>query len=203
MILRVQFCDPCNGNIDILDAIPGTSSDNAVLRQIKDALEHLHGIFGRRSIDAVHADLWNQRIIVGNRIELLLDLAHGVPGGTDAQGVARIGGWNAGDFLRRIDINRVAVVVAEDLNGGVSLIGKILRTPLTHPVRTGNPVSVTVLRQDRLLYIRAREIGVKNFVHHLRNALKNISSVDPFVVEGGGGGDGKVKALVAVPLGIR
>ena len=91
MPLRIQFCDARDGNVDILDAVPGAPSDNAVLCQIENTLEYLYRVFRCRTVDTVCGNFRNQRIIVGDSVELLLDLAHGVAGGADAQGVARIG----------------------------------------------------------------------------------------------------------------
>lgn len=40
---------------------------------------------------------------------------------------------------------------------------------------------------------------IENFIYHKGDAIKDVSAVDPFVIEGGGGGDGKGIAFVSVP----
>ena len=57
------------------------------------------------------------------------------------------------------------------------------------------PLSVAVLSQNGLLDIGAGEVVVENFIHHHGDGLVEIAAVNPFVVEGGGGGDGKIIAL--------
>ena len=71
-----------------------------------------------------------------------------------------------------------------------------------HPVRALYHAAVAVLGQDRLPYVRAGKVVVKDLVHDYRNTFINIPSVDPFVVKSRGRRDGEVVALAAVPLRI-
>ena len=68
------------------------------------------------------------------------------------------------------------------------------------PPRTLHPLSVAVLSQNGLLDIGAGEVVVENFIHHHGDGLVEIAAVNPFVVEGGGGGDGKIIALSPIPF---
>ena len=72
-----------------------------------------------------------------------------------------------------------------------------------HPVRAAYPLPVTVLGQNRLADIRAGKIAIKHLIDDIGNIGKNISAVDKFVVKGGGRSNGKIIALVPVPLRIH
>lgn len=68
-----------------------------------------------------------------------------------------------------------------------------------HPIRTAHFLSIAVLRQNRLLDIRTRQVIGKHFIHHQRNILKNIPSINPLMIVSGRGGNCKIIASVAVP----
>lgn len=69
------------------------------------------------------------------------------------------------------------------------------------------PLQVTRVRRSRKLKIGAGHQGGKdnrkNSVYQIINIFKNVPAVNPFLVIGGGRGDGKVVALVPVPLRIH
>ena len=69
-----------------------------------------------------------------------------------------------------------------------------------HPVRTLNLSSVTVLCQNRLPYIRSGKIICKQFVHHCRNGVKNISFRNPFVIKSRRRCNCEIIALIAIPF---
>lgn len=72
-----------------------------------------------------------------------------------------------------------------------------------HPAGALSMLSVAVLGQDGLLYIRARKVIVEDFIHCDGDALENVALKNPFVVVGGGRGDGEIVTLVAVPFGVN
>ncbi len=72
-----------------------------------------------------------------------------------------------------------------------------------HPIRTCRSPSITILSKDWLSDIRTREILIKNFIHNKGDTVKDISSIDPFMIKGGGGGDSKRVAFVSVPRNHR
>lgn len=72
-----------------------------------------------------------------------------------------------------------------------------------HPVRAAYPLPVTVLGQNRLADVRAGKVAVKHLIDDIGNVGKNVSAVDKFVVKGGGRSNGKIIALVPVPLRIH
>lgn len=111
-----EFCDPRYADIDLGDFIPGRIIDNAGFRKSEDRLEFSYGSFSRRAEDAVGSDFPDCGICIGNNGELLLHLSYLVAGGTDRQIISRPGGRNAGDRFGGIDIQIVAVVVAQDLD---------------------------------------------------------------------------------------
>ena len=67
---------------------------------------------------------------------------------------------------------------------------------------TGDPFSITVGSKDRLTYSRSGQIIGENIVYQHIDILENISSMNPFLVIGGGRGDGEIISLVSVPLRI-
>ena len=89
----------------------------------------------------------------------------------------------------------------DDINGGITLVSQILGTPLTESV-TGHPFAVTVGGKDGLSDTGAGEIVGENSVHKVINIFVDVSSVHPFLVVGGGRGDGEIVPLSPVPLGV-
>ncbi len=62
-------------------------------------------------------------------------------------------------------------------------------------------MSVTVLRQNRLNHIRARQIVREHLIHDLRDGGKNRPPVRPFLIVGRGTRHCEVKSFSPVPLG--
>ena len=83
------------------------------------------------------------------------------------------------------------------------LVQMIVKKALGHPVRTLNLSSVTVLCQNRLPYIRSGKIICKQFVHHCRNGVKNISFRNPFVIKSRRRCNCEIIALIAIPFGVN
>ena len=104
--------------------------------------------------------------------------------------------------LRGVDIHVAAVKVSEYLNCTVALVTETFRAPLCHPARTGDLLSVTVLRQNRLLHIRSRQIVFKHFIYYQRDIVIYISAIDEFVVICCGRSDIKIIALSAIKLRV-
>lgn len=129
----------------------------------------------------------------------MLHLTDFIAVGADGKVISRPGGRDTGDFLRGIDIDGIPVKGAKDLNGGVSLLPQVFGVPLTHPVRTGNLSAVTVLCKERLCDIWPGYEVRKDGVYCPRNTFKNVPPGNPFLVIGGGAGDGKVIAFVSIP----
>ncbi len=90
--------------------------------------------------------------------------------------------------------------MAEDLNGAVAPLAQGAGAPLGHPIGTRNLPPITVLGKDGLLYIRPGQVAVKNLIHYLGDALINIPPINPLVVVGRRGGNGKVIALISVHI---
>ena len=104
---------------------------------------------------------------------------------------------------RRIDVDGVPVEITEDFDGAVTLLAEFTGTPLGHPIRTLNLPPVTVLGQNRLAYSWTGQVIVKNLVYYYGDAFIDIPSINPFVVKGSGGGNGKIISLVPIPLRVN
>ncbi len=121
---------PAHAHIDFRNLIPGRVVDDSGLGEIKDALEYPDSLGGARTIDAVRGDAGNGGIILGDAVQLLLDLQHLIPGGSDAQVITGPRGGDAGDGDSGVDIHVAAIVVADDLDRGVTLVAQIFGAPL-------------------------------------------------------------------------
>ena len=201
--ISVKLRDPGHADIDLLDLIPGPVIHFSGFGKTEDILKSLNSPLGFLAIDAICPDLRDQRIMVGDGIQLFLKLFDFLTAASDVQGLAGPGNRNAGDLLGRVDIKIFSVIIAEDLDRRVILIAQILGAPLGKPVGAADSLSVTVLGQDGLPHIWAGKIACKHFIHDLGNALKNVPVGDPLVVEGCGGGDGEGIALIPVRRNIQ
>ena len=65
--------------------LPGAASDDPVLSQAEDRLENFYGFLCLRAKDPVRNKLWNQRIIVGNPVQLLLNFHNITAGRTEEE----------------------------------------------------------------------------------------------------------------------
>lgn len=201
-VLSARLRNPGNAHVDFRDFIPGRVIRHSCRGQVEDALEGAHRVGGGRTVDAVRRYGGNGGIVAGNAVQLVLELPHLVTGGADAQVVAGPGGGHAGNQLSGIDVHVIAVVVADDLNGGVTLVSQVLGTPLAQTVAR-DPVPVAVRGKYGLAHAGAGQVVGKDGVHQVIDVFKDVPAVYPLLVIGRGGGNGKVVALVAVPLGVH
>lgn len=189
--------NPGYAYIDIRNFVPGGIVGDAGLGQVKDALENPDCIGGGGTVNAIGCDGGNGRIISCNTVQLILQLANLVAGGTDAERISGVGGRNPRNEVGRVDIHIIAKVIPYNLDGRVSLISQIFGSPLTKS-RAGHPLAVAVGGKDRLSDTGAGQVVGKDGVNQVIDILIDVSSVDPLLVVGGGGSDGEVVALVAV-----
>lgn len=101
------------------------------------------------------------------------------------------------DMFILMEKHVVAVVVADDLDRGVALVAQILGAPLAQSV-AGHVPAVAVGGKNGLAHTGTGEKIGENGVHQSVDIGIDVPAVDPFLVVGGGGGDGKVVALVPV-----
>lgn len=200
--LLPRLRDPADSHIDIGDFIPGGIVHHTGLGQIKNALEGTDCVGGEGTVDAVGGDDGDGRVIPGDAVELVLHLQDFFPGRTNGQSISGPGGRNAGDYIRRVDVHIVAVVIAYNLDGGVALVSQILGTPLAQ-AGTGNSLAVAVRGKNGLPYPGPGQVVGKYAVHQKVDILVSVASVHPFLVISGGGGDGKIVALVSIPRNSR
>ena len=90
----------------------------------------------------------------------------------------------------------------DDIHGRETIIPECFRTPLCHPVWTGDALAIAVLCENRLLDIWTGEIAVVEPVGNLRDILVNGLAVDPFVIVSGGGCNREIIAFVSIPFCI-
>lgn len=128
----------------------------------------------------------------------MLNLQYLIAGSPDAEVVAGPGRGDAGYRDSGVDIHVTAIVVPDDLDGRISFVAKIFGAPLTQAA-AGRGTAVAVGGENRLTDTGPGEIVGKNGVDKPVNVGINISSPDPFLVVGGGGGDREVVALVPIP----
>ena len=152
-------------------------------------------------VDAVRGDVGKGGIILTDAVQLFLQLVDLLACGTDGEVVAGPGGRDSADGLRRIDIHVVPVIVMDDINGAVALVAQILGAPLAQ-TGAADPPAIAVAGEDRLAHAGAGEIIGEDGIHQDADVFKDIPSVDPFLVIGRGGGDGKIVALAPVPFRI-
>lgn len=62
----------------------------------------------------------------------------------------------------------------------------------------GHSLPIAVGGKNWLLYTGAGEVVVKDGIYQIIDVFKDIASVNPLLVIGGGGGNGKVVALISV-----
>lgn len=118
----VQFSDPAYADIDLGNLVPGTQAYDAILCQVKDPLEGFDCFFSGGTEYTVLRNFRDQRVALGNHIQLALHLAYLFTGITLSQRRTRIRGWNTGNLIRRVDIYGVPIVISENLNGTIPLI---------------------------------------------------------------------------------
>ena len=168
------------------------------MRQPEDALKNTDRIGSTGTVDAVGNNGRDCRIVAGNPVNLLLNLLDLLTAGADAEIVAGPGSRNAGNARGGVNIHIIAVIITDNIDGAVTLIPEIFGTPLGETV-AGCADTVTIRRKNRLTHAGAGQEVVKNTVYNKINIGIDISAVNPFLVIGGGGGNGEVVALVSVP----
>ena len=103
-----------------------------------------------------------------------------------------------------IYINIISIKIPKNFYWRVPLISQRFTAPLCHPsaVSALYLPSVTVLGQNRLSHIRSRQIIFKKLIYDSGNTVKNISSMNPFVIIGSGRCNCKIFSFVPVPFRI-
>lgn len=194
-----MFRDSCDGHKNLGDFIPCPVVHDPGDGKAEYGLEFHDGTPGILSEDAVGNQGGDGSIYRGDGIQLLLHLPYFRPAGAYGQFITGPGGRDAADLFRRINIHIVSVIIPYDIYGAVPLLSQRLASPLGHPVRAGDSFAVTVLGKNRLLHIRPGQVAAENLIYDQTDTFKYIPAVDPFLVVGRGGGNGKFVAAVPVP----
>ena len=98
------------------------------------------------------------------------------------------------------DLDVVAVVVFEDLQGVLALFGPVHRAPLLHAL-AGDGLAVAVFGVVGVDGALTAHVGVEDVVGELFHHLKDVASVHIILVVAGGVGDVEGEAPAGVPLG--
>ena len=192
-----------NTRVQAEDGVPGPLADDAVCVQVKDGLESPDAGLGLRPEDSVHAgNLGNGWVGLGDAVQGELgdaDIPAPVP---QAHGRAGIGIL---DVLHRgvdhqLDVG--AVVVFQNLHGGVTILGQGFAAPLGQAVALGGG-AVAEPGGQRLHIALAADVVVKQLIHQLADAVKEVPPLDELLVIGGGGGDVEVVAPAGVVLRVN
>ena len=181
-----EFGDLGDADVDVLDAVPGGVVGDSGGGEAEDALEGADGVLGGFAVDAVDGYCGDGGVAGGYGVQLFLELADFEAAGADGEVVAGPGGGDAFDGFGGVDVEVAAVVVSQDLDGGVALVGEGFAAPLAHPVGTGDAFTVAVLGEDGLFDIGAGQVAAKLFVDEAADVFEVVAAVDPFVVVGGG-----------------
>ena len=200
--LAGDLAQPLDAGVDLLDLVPCRLADNAVRIEIKNRLERPDGVFRLQIVDAgVAVDRGDRRIILGNAVQLALDGEHIVAEGAAPQRGAGIGLGVAADLGVIDNADIVAVVVAQNLQRRVALIGEGDASPLRQAVAKGG-VAVAELRIERLDPAGADDIVVKDLIRYAADVVVDLAAVDVVLVDGGIVGDVKIIAAAAVELRV-
>lgn len=122
ILVSFTLCHLRHRDINILNFIPCAAADDAVRCQSEDTLEGTDGILSRFAEDAVRDDLWDQRIVVGNAVELFLNFHDLTAAAADGERVAGIRGGDAGDLFCSVDIDAASVKGAQNFDCRVALL---------------------------------------------------------------------------------
>lgn len=149
-----RFRDTAYSHINIGNTVPGRKIHDSIGRQIENPLECAHRICRSRTENPVGCDGGNCWIIPGNAVKLLLHLSDLFSAGANGQVVAGPGGGHPCYALSRVDIHIAAIIVSDNINGGIPFFSQILGAPLAQAV-AGHTSAVTVGCKDWLPYSRA------------------------------------------------
>ena len=200
--LAGQLGQALDRGIDLLDPIPCRLAYHAVGRKVEDPLELRDRLRSLAVIDGGGGvDARDGGIVAADAVELVLDGAHIVAEGAARQGGAgiRLRFIGQGRVLDQLDI--VAVVVLQDLHGGIALIGEVDRTPLEQSAAHGDP-AVAELGGKRLDRSLAADIVVEDIIHDQADGIEHLAVLGVGVVIAGIVGDIKIIAAAGIILGI-
>ena len=200
--LRVQIVQALDAVVDRLDLVPGRLADDAVHREVENALEGPHGVLGLAvEIPVQLGDFRDGRVVFRNAVELPLDDAHLLAHVAEAQRAARIRHRHIGDRRVEDDVDVIPVVVLQDLIRDHALIGEVDSPPL-RKAGAFRGRAVAVLGKKRLHVALLHDVIVEDVVHDLRDVLENIPPVDVHLVVLRRIRDVEVVALAAVKLRV-
>ena len=165
-------------------------------------MEALDQRFGGSAEAAVHRDGAEERVVLGDAVQLALDGGHGGAAVAPAQGAAGVAGGDGLDVLGAHDLHAAAVIIAQDLQGIAALVGQGHGAPLLH-AGAGDGFAVAVFGVVRFHVSAAAHIGVENVVGDALHHVKNRAAVHKVLVVTGGVGDVEAVPLAGVPFGVN
>ena len=162
LALAGQLGEILDAHIDKADFIPGGTAHHAVGGQAELLLKALDAALGGLVKDAVHHRLAEGRVVLRNAGQLLLQDAHIGPAAAAAQRTARIAGRYGRNVVRCDQLYPLAVVIPQDLQGVLALLGPLDRAPLLH-AGAGDGTAIAVFGVVGLGITAALHIGVEQF----------------------------------------
>lgn len=119
-----QFRNPCYPYIDMGYPIPGRKVHHTGLGKPEYGLELPYRVRCPLPIDTIRGHPWDGGIHRCNHIQLLLHLAHLIPCAANGQVISGPGCRDTGYLFCCVDVDAVAVKIAEDFNGAVPLLSQ-------------------------------------------------------------------------------
>ena len=104
------------------------------------------------------------------------------------------------DVVGAHDLDVVAVVVAQDLQGIHARVGPVHRAPLLHAL-AGHGLAVAILGVIGVDGAHPAHVSIEDIVGNALHHLEHVALVHIVLVEAGGIGDVEVVAAAGVPLG--
>ena len=105
------------------------------------------------------------------------------------------------DVVAFSDFDVVSVIIAQDLQCRVALVGQCKRAPLLH-AWTVRDLAIAVFCVIRLLIVPFLDILIEHLINDLGHRGIDVAVLDECLVEGRGIGDVKIIALARIPFSI-
>ena len=171
------------------------------LSEVEGALEGPHGGGGAGVIPPVHRRFGDGGVVGGDPVQIGLHLGHGGAGGALGEGVAGEGGLDVGDLVGLDDLDVVAVIPFQDVEGGIAVVGQGDGAPLGKP-RAGGGGAVAEGGEKRFPEAHAADILVEHPVHDLGDVVGDGLALFEILVISGRISNIEGVAAGAVPFGI-